>query len=171
MGNDKIVTDQQFCVPETQGNGWATAEWSGQAISGGSVWTEARMRRTSHVGMGVKNFLGWGDSVYKGPEVGPSLLCLRTIQETSTWNSNIYISHLICKIAMRKKLLFSVLRTSKRRHWDMNIGILTPSSIEPSRLPPWRFQLGDRQTSASNKWPEEQFSWEQSLFLPSALCL
>ena len=26
MGNDKIVTDLQFCVPETQGNGWATAE-------------------------------------------------------------------------------------------------------------------------------------------------
>ena len=42
------------------------------------------MRWTSHAGMGVKNFLGCRDIVYKGPEVVPSLLCLRNIQKTST---------------------------------------------------------------------------------------
>lgn len=33
--------------------------------------------------MGVKIFPGKGDSMYKGPKVGPSLLCLRNIPEAS----------------------------------------------------------------------------------------
>ena len=89
MDNDNNVIDQQLCVPEMQGNvGGRQQRVVRAGVSGESMWTEARMRWTSHVGMGVKSFPGWGDSMYKGPEVGPSLLCLRNIQEASTSNSN-----------------------------------------------------------------------------------